>query len=162
MHSRLKYVVISLILLSQQVLANTSATRIMVKSGFGRGGLAFGGEYILPETTEEALTLYLSIHSKKESESVAGLKTVGAAARISHQLGAYEVFISPGFGVIDYDLGDEEELLLGPKLSYGFQAELNAGMYLGLEVEKLYSWIGEKTGLMSDVMMATLTIDFGV
>lgn len=148
-------------LLGTPVLAQ--GQNAVVKLGMDRGGLVLGGEYALEESANESVLGYASMHSKSDKDGAPGLTSLGAAVRISHSFGPYEVFLSPGGGLINYDsasAGVDSGMLLGPRLSYGLYGELDRNIHLGFENLKLYSWFGEVEGLVSDTFLLNGKFEF--
>ncbi len=125
------------------------------KLGIGRGGLILGGEYEVVDTSLESFIGFVSIHSKDSEKGAPGLLSFGGAFKLRFIQGPYEVYVSPGLGVINYDSGSDDDMLMGPRLSLGVNAKLDQYMALGFENEKLYSWIGEVEGPISDAFLLT-------
>ena len=133
---------------------------VVAKLGIDRGGLTIGGEYVIRDTQAEGFAGYFSMHSKDEDKGAPGLTAIGGAFRLAQTFGPYELFLSPGLGVVSYDFAGEDDLLIGPKVSYGLHAELDPNLALGFENQKLYSWMGEVKGQLADTFL--LTVKFGL
>ncbi|SMF81194.1 hypothetical protein [Pseudobacteriovorax antillogorgiicola] len=127
-----------------------------LKLGIGPGGLIVGGEFIMKDTPAEGFGGYFSMHSKDEDDGAPGLTALGATFKLSQRFGPYEVYLSPGIGIVNYDFGDDDDLLIGPRLAIGLHAELDANLGLGFENQKLYSYMGEREGLLDDSFLLTV------
>ena len=132
-----------------------AAQSVKVNVGIDRGGPAVGFDYDIPDTSTESFGIYGRVHSKDEDEGAPGLFAVGGFFRSHFRQGPYEFYLAPGFGFINWDLGDTE-VLLGPSLSYGMVAELDPQLAIGIENHKLYSWFGEVKGGISDTFFVTM------
>jgi hypothetical protein len=138
-------------------MANANPPRVNVHAGIERGGPVVGFDYAMPDTQTESFGVYGRLHSKDEDEGAPGLLALGAFFKAQHQQGPYEFYLSPGFGFINYELG-EKEVLLGPSLAYGMTAELDAQLGIGIENHKLYSWFGDITGPIADTFLFHIQI----
>lgn len=125
------------------------------KIGIDRGGLVLGGEYSIKDTALEGFSGYLSIHQKDPDAGAPSLTAIGGAFRLTLQKGPYHLFLSPGIGFVDYELGLDDGLLIGPRMSYGFHAEMDRRFSMGVENQKLYSWLGDVKGLIADNFLIT-------
>ena len=147
-------VVVGLLFVSSPAFAQWQG--LVGKIGFNSGGIVLGAEYFVNDTASEGFAGYLSLHQKEERVGAPSLTAIGGAFKFTLQHGPYSAYLSPGFGIIDYELGANDGLLLGPKMSYGLLAELDRQTYLGVETEKLYSWVGDVEGLISDTFFITI------
>lgn len=154
----LKVVLLALSVSSSGVFAQGQS--VVAKIGMDRGGLVIGADYVMRDTPTEAFLGYFSMHSKDDSAGAPGLTAVGAAFKLSQSFGPYEVYLSPGLGLVSYDSGTEDDLLIGPRLAYGLHAELDRSVHLGFENQKIYSWMGEVEGLVADTFL--LSVKFGL
>jgi hypothetical protein len=133
-----------------------SAQRLSVHASIDAGGPAVGADYQLPDTATESYGVFTRFHSKDEGDKAPGLFVLGAFFKTSTQQGPYEFFLSPGFAAMHYDLFNTS-FIAGPTLQYGLTASLDAHLGIGVSNQKLYSWLGEVQGLISDAFMVHLT-----
>ncbi len=125
----------------------------VVQAGIDNGGLVLGGDFLVNDTATESYGGYLRLFSKDEDKGAPAIFAVGASVRGHVKVGIFEYYLSPGFGLIHYNLNDTE-LLFGPTLTYGLTADIDSNVGLGVENTKLYSWIGEYKGLIKDAFLA--------
>ncbi|MCX6128839.1 MAG: hypothetical protein NTX25_07220 [Proteobacteria bacterium] len=143
--------------LSWTASAATHPKKIALELGIDRGGLVLGGDFLIQDTNTESYGGYARIYSKDEEKAAPAIFAMGASGRGHVKSGIFEYYLSPGFGFIHHNL-KKSELLLGPSLSYGLSAEFTPGMALGIENTKLYSWMGEYKGLITDTFLAQFSV----
>ncbi|WP_141734287.1 hypothetical protein [Oligoflexus tunisiensis] len=142
-------------LATQPLAAQSSGrpTQMVIQAGIDEGGLALGGDFLVNDTATESYGGYLRLYSKDEDKGAPAIFALGASGRGHVKVGIFEYYLSPGFGLIHYNL-DETELLFGPTLTYGLTADIDPYIGLGVENTKLYSWMGEHKGLIKDTFLA--------
>lgn len=131
--------------------------KINIQSGIDRGGAVLGFDYSHPDTMTESYGVYSRLISKDEKRSAPGIFALGAFYRAEFRRGPYEFYLSPGVGMMNYDLVDTE-LLIGPSIAYGMSAELASNLAMGVENHKLYSWFGEYRGNIADTFLFHIQI----
>jgi hypothetical protein len=138
--------------------AMAQGQKISAQAGIDTGGLVLGANFDFIDTAHESYGAYTRIYSKDRDEGAPAIFALGAAFRGRVKAGILEYYLSPGFGMVHYNL-NQTELLLGPSLAYGVSAELDSTLSLGVENTKLYSWIGDVKGLIKDTFLATITFN---
>ncbi|NRA63965.1 MAG: hypothetical protein HRU19_05745 [Pseudobacteriovorax sp.] len=133
-----------------------SGDKVGAKLGMGPGGVTLGAEYSVQDTAYESFAGYLTIHQKDEDEGAPGLLAFGMALKLHQEFGPYEIYMAPGFGIIQYD-GADDELLIGPRLAIGAMAKIDRYLSVGFENQKLYSFLGEFQGGIDDSFLFTTT-----
>jgi hypothetical protein len=142
--------------LATQPLAAQSGGRpkqAVVHAGIDEGGLVLGGDFLVNDTATESYGGYLRLYSKDEDKGAPAIFALGVSGRGHVKVGIFEYYLSPGFGLIHYNL-NETEMLFGPTLTYGLTADIDSQIGLGVENTKLYSWMGEYKGLVKDTFLA--------
>ncbi len=129
--------------------------QIGIQAGIDQGGLILGANFNKVDTANESFGGYARLFSKDRERGQPAIFALGASFTGHVRAGIFEYYLSPGFGLIHHNL-DETELLFGPSLAYGLHAELDKVISLGVENQKLFSWIGEYKGLIKDSFLVQI------
>ena len=129
--------------------------QIGIQAGIDQGGLILGANFQKVDTATESFGAYGRLYSKDKERGQPAIFALGASFTGHVRAGIFEYYLSPGFGLIHHNL-DETELLFGPSLAYGLHAELDKVISLGVENQKLFSWIGEYKGLIKDSFLVQI------
>jgi hypothetical protein len=148
--------VASLVFFGSLSTAMAQPKQVSAQAGLDEGGLVLGANFDFIDTANESYGAYARIYSKDRDEGAPAIFSLGASFRGRAKVGILEYYLSPGFGLVHYNL-DRTELLFGPSLAYGVSAELDKSLSLGVENAKLYSWFGDKKGLIKDTFLANIT-----
>ena len=122
---------------------------VLFDVGFSDGGIALGAEYEYGISRTHGVGGYVRIFPDDEDEfgqdNVApGVTAIGAFIRPHFNRQNWDFYVSPGFGLFMYELGDVDETILGPSLTIGLLYELSAKFSFGFENMRLYRWIGDE------------------
>lgn len=123
--------------------------QVSVQAGIDEGGMILGGNFDLIDTPSESYGVFTRLYSKDSDKGAPAVFALGGHVRGHFTHGIFNYYLSPGFGLVHYS-SNKTRLLLGPTLAYGFTADLDKNMALGIENTKIYGWVGEVRGLLKD------------
>lgn len=118
---------------------------LLVNFGFTRGGMALGLDYEYGAHRTFGLGGYFRMYPDHRDPNADGITTIGGFIRPHFNRQAWDLYFSPGFGMISVDpaSGADEETLIGPSLAIGLLYEFSPAISFGVEQMNLYSWFGE-------------------
>ncbi|OFZ11896.1 MAG: hypothetical protein A2Z20_03085 [Bdellovibrionales bacterium RBG_16_40_8] len=137
---------------------NQGANAFLFNFGFTRGGMSLGVDYENAIHRTFSVGGYFRTYPDSTNPSANGLTTVGAFIRPHFNRQAWDLYLSPGFGIISLKpsaSGASDETLMGPSFAIGLLYEFNPKLAIGIEEMTLYSWFGENDyrGFLSRELM---------
>lgn len=130
--------------------------------GFTEGGFALGADYEYAADPTFGIGGYTRFY-KKDSElpkTTPGYFTFGAFIRPHFNRKNWDLYVSPGFGVISID-GTTDKTTVGPSLAIGLLYQVQSQIAIGVENMKHYVWFSEDyRGLVVNDFMIKAEISF--
>lgn len=137
---------------------------VLINFGFSRGGMSLGVDYEHGYQKTFGLGGYFRNYPDNTSPRTAGLTAVGAFIRPHFNRQAWDLYVSPGFGIISYKpVSGSTDSLLGPSLALGLLYEMKPNVSFGIEHMMLSSWFGNndvRGGVLAQELMAKLRFIF--
>jgi len=150
--------------------ANVNAMHnLLVNVGFTTGGLGLGADYENGSNRSFGWGGYVRLYPGNKDRDLGTapeVNTFGAFVRPHFTRGAWDLYVSPGFGLITYDnkvngAGHVDKTTFGPAMMLGLMYQFQSKMAFGVEETSLYGWFNEDIrGLLSQEMMAKFRFSF--
>jgi hypothetical protein len=115
------------------------------------GKIGLGVDYEAQSTSTIGYGAYSRIlfddDDEESGERQNGVLALGGFMRAHFTQDTIDFFISPGFGMAQIDLGEDDETVLGPAFMTGFNVKMST-FSLGFNITQLYGWFGDIHGLV--------------
>ncbi len=136
---------------------------LLVNFGVAKGGPALGLDFEHGYDHTYGIGGYFRINPDDKDNNANGLTAVGAFVRPHFSRQAWDLYVSPGFGLIFYKpVNDSSQTLMGPSLAIGLLYEFSPAVSFGAETMTFASWIGKNAyrGHLEDDLMAKFRFIF--
>lgn len=148
-----------------QETANPNAQHsLLVNWGFTEGGMGLGVDYENGFSRTYGLGGYLRMYPDSNKNKVNGAAQVnafGAFIRPHFTRQQWDLYVSPGFGIVQYEKGPVDETTLGPVLMTGLLFQVTNVMAFGVEHMSIYAWLDEDVrGQLSEELLAKFRFSF--
>ncbi len=170
--SRLIYAVITSILISLTTLMTSAAhadlaegkNALLVNFGFTHGGAALGLDFENGFNRTFGLGGYFRIDPDDQTLGARGITTVGAFIRPHFSRQQWDLYVSPGFGILFVKPTDNSgsQTLLGPSWAIGLLYDFTPAISFGAESMSFASWFGKDVyrGYLQTDLMAKFRFIF--
>lgn len=155
---------------SAQETANPSAPHaLLVNFGFTAGGMALGADYEHAIHRTFGIGGFLRLYPDNDDSQInrSSINAFGAFIRPHFTRQAWDFYVSPGFGIIQYErqLGANttiDETMMGPVMMIGLLYQLSNAVALGIEQTSIYGWFGDEDtrGQLSEEALAKFRFSF--
>lgn len=151
---------------AQETANPNSQHALLVNFGFSAGGMALGVDYENGYHRTFGLGGYLRMYPDADGNdrklgAAPQVNAYGAFIRPHFTRQAWDFYISPGFGIVQYELGQVDETSLGPVLMIGLLWQASGTMAFGMEQTSIYAWMNEDIrGHLSDELLAKFRFSF--
>lgn len=159
---RTSFLILALLIAPQSFAQDYGLTKHAIYGavGFTRGGVALGADYEYTGNSDYGVGGLVRMYQKKDNPSgildADGLMVLGGFVRPHFTKKSWDLYVSPGLGLISYDsVNGEDTTTLGAFLGLGLMYELTSSASIGVENMQTHVWFNEDTrGLvMSDLMV---------
>ena len=126
--------------------------------GFTQGGLSLGADYEYAADRTYGVGGLIRMYNKDSDApgTADGVMVIGAFIRPHFHRRAWDLYVTPGFGIINIDsVNGDDTTTLGPFMSYGVLYQMTPSVAVGMENMLTYVWFDEDTRgpVMEDIMM---------
>lgn len=130
---------------------------LLVNFGVTPGGAALGLDFENGFNRTFGLGGYFRIDPDDQTNHRNGITTIGGFIRPHFSRQQWDLYVSPGFGIVFLKPGDgsSTQTLLGPSWAIGLLYEFTGAVSFGLESMNYYSWLGKdayRGELQNDLM----------
>lgn len=151
-----------------QETANFAAQHsLLVNVGFSAGGMALGADYENGYSRTFGIGGYLRLYpdasgNDRKLGGAPQINAFGAFIRPHFTRQQWDLYVSPGFGIVQVDLGGvADETTFGPVLMTGLLYQFTGTMAFGVEHMAIYAWLDEDIrGQVSDELLAKFRFSF--
>ncbi len=137
---------------------------VLMAIGVNTGGFSLGADYEYQGSNSFGLGGYTRFYQKDSTApgTSAGYFTFGAFIRPHFYKKGWDLYVSPGFGVVNIDAtSGKSETSMGPSLALGLMYQLQNQIAFGVENMKTYSWFNEDyRGLLINDFMIRARMSF--
>ncbi len=132
---------------------------IYAKTGFTRGGIAFGVAWERNASRNWSAGAYVHQQSEDAQNGGIGATAVGAMFGAHFFKRGWDLYIQPGFGMVMADNGADKETAIGPSMIMGLKFQKSKTLSFGLERGSYHGWFAtDFKGQIAEVIMATIHI----
>jgi hypothetical protein len=140
-----------------QETANVSSEHaFLVNLGFTRGGMGLGVDYENGSNRAFGWGGYLRMYPDSDTpgNGAAEITAMGAFIRPHFTKQAWDLYVSPGFGIVQTEANGDDESGLGPALMLGLLYQMSGNMAFGVEQMSIYAWTNEdiRGGITEDLL----------
>ncbi|SMF64894.1 hypothetical protein [Pseudobacteriovorax antillogorgiicola] len=122
--------------------------------GYGQGGIAIGADYEMKWDKVAGWGGYLLSYGS--SDTGPGGLAVGGFLRPHIRKKGYDLHLTAGFGLLNYETQAESSTALGPLIGFGCTKKITKDIYIGLDSMHHYGWFSEPTGILINSGLLTV------
>ncbi len=149
---------------AQETANVNSQHSLLVNLGFSEGGMALGADYENGANRTFGWGGYLRLYPDNDDRDLgnaAQINAFGAFIRPHFTRQAWDLYVSPGFGIVQYERGSVDETSFGPILMLGLLYQFSGQMAFGVEQTSIYAWMNEDIrGKVSDELLGKFRFSF--
>lgn len=147
---------------AQETANPTAQHAILVNWGFTAGGMALGADYENGIHRTFGIGGYIRMYPDGDDDNPAAeVNAFGAFIRPHFTRQAWDFYVSPGFGFVSVDNGNDDESTLGPIFMVGLLYQFSGPMAFGVEQTHIYAWLDEDIrGEVMSEMLAKFRFSF--
>lgn len=127
---------------------------ILVNASFAGGGFSLGADFE-HQLSSFGIGGYARFYQEDDEApgTSPGVFSFGAFVRPHFYRRAWDLYVSPAFGVHMVESGDEDDTAIGPGLMLGLLYQFTGNMSFGMEYIGLYGWFTEdyRTRIVDDL-----------
>lgn len=149
--------------LSAQAQSLNSQHSVYGNIGFTEGGLGLGADYEYAADATFGIGGYTRFYKKDSEQPVTapGYFTFGAFIRPHFNRKNWDLYVSPGIGIISIDGSQGDKTTLGPSLGIGLLYQIQNQIAIGVENMKHYVWFSDDyRGLAVNDLMIKARVNF--